>query len=298
MQYVQRSFALLSVVASFLMAQIPQPKVEVQDFQAVHTPESAFIFHNSPSISVRINAHSDKIQPYEPIFLEIEALDTKTCGACRFVNLSTGDLRLVIDAGKGQKQFYRPALKTCWFGQVQPEVRKSHETVILSAGNIVTRNPGNLRLFLCDGANNIVSNLLEIVVRPSSKREKIWAEEASRYPAEYGMFLYLGGGDHLANGRRIVERMSKSGTAYAPWARSIMACNHSQNYTDWKSMKIVRKADLYLAMNELPQEGVPPGILDQIKNNIQSVAQSGGASRDVSEKALRDIEGRVKAYHR
>jgi hypothetical protein len=296
MYLTKLSPTLCLVSVALIFGQIPPSKTEAPNLKVYHTPESLPSFSDKPEKQVRLSAYSSQVVAFGPVFVEIEAIDTTNCSECKFTDLSTGDLKLVIENGNNERRFYRPVFQACWFGQVQPIVLKSHETVIISAGEIVTRDPGRIRLFVVDGHNRIVSNRVEVRVEaPASKEDVHWVEEARKQASEYGLFVYFGGGDHLANGRRIVEGMSIHSGRNATWARAILACNHALSARDMKQMKIVRKADVDLALSELPQEGVPPGLLHQLAKNIRIAAYNGDDPGHASDKALRIIETRLQA---
>jgi hypothetical protein len=185
----------------------------------------------------------------EPLYLMIGSTSTMPPA------LEEGTLSLSIQGPEGEVRDYRPPLRF----RARPDtiavsnpsiaepksvtsVRLRFARVIAADSGLVFRKPGRYRLQLLSplsaGPSSPripLSDSLAIEVRmPRRQADRRAYAILSRDPKEYGLAVYLEGGQQFRSGMAIIREMAGFPNAYRRTARFVLASDWSQDYTDYQ----------------------------------------------------------------
>lgn len=237
-----------------------------------------------------------EVKRFEPLYLRMDLVDAAGCAGCEFGPLEMTEMRLSITYPDGSVGRYAPPIKGCRFDHAAdfaPDPT-AFSTVIISGGKVVTERPGRYKLVLLGPSETPVSDPLELTVSgdltlaESQLLETITPENSY----EYGLFVYFGGGDHLAKGLEVVNRMARSGTRYAVWAKPVLANNYAQAVYDWKTGRVKRAIDLQKVRENLPGEADP--VSENIRISVAGtlLAHKGYSGLDP------ELRSRISSIHK
>jgi hypothetical protein len=173
----------------------------------------------------------------EPIYLRIES------GNSPVPSLEEGTLFLAILGSGEPERIYHPPLRlrTAALGN-RPRPKASGERVrfariICADGQLVFRTPGRYRLRLVSipaGRSALSDSLTVVFTAPVNPADKKAYALLSRNPGEYGLAVYLEGGDQLKQGMAILGELAAFESAYARLASFVLSSDWSQDFTDYR----------------------------------------------------------------
>lgn len=194
----------------------------------------------------------------EPVYLRIQSAEPAT------PSLEEGTVLLAIKcAGEGER-IYRPPLRLRGTPAAPARMPESSggsvrfARIIFSDGELVFGKPGRYRLRLLsaassasagpgkvpgsgtsqtngDAAGLALSDSLAVVFRePTLPPDKQAYAIISRNPGEYGLAVYLEGGDQLRQGLAIMSDLAASQSAYSRVASFVLSSDWSQDFTDYR----------------------------------------------------------------
>ncbi|MEO7776604.1 MAG: hypothetical protein ABIY63_03680 [Fibrobacteria bacterium] len=181
----------------------------------------------------------------EPVYLRIQS-DINPVPA-----LEEGAFALVILGPGGPERIYRPPLRLRTAGsggRRLPGMDSAAERIrfariICEEDGLVFRKPGRYRLRL-----SALSDTLSIVFQaPATEADKKAYAVLSRNPGEYGLAMYLEGGDQLKEGMAIISELAASQSAYTRAASFVLASDWSQDFIAYSGTG-TRSLDLQKAL--------------------------------------------------
>lgn len=226
---------------------------------------------------VVINTEKDNYLVYEPIYLEIEFMKDKIPEGFYISALddeiSQIGLRITLPDGK-QIEY-----STMWKFSNFPSKEKDmiyFETVIVQKGEVITAKPGIYLLSIFNKSDNLqISNELSVqFVNPATSDQVEAIKSIQKNPNQYGLFMYLNGGDHLAEGKEIVETLAELETPVQEVARAVVAMNYSQLSYNWAKREIRREKDpvkvnnFFPKISELKKDQYMPKYLTLAASNL------------------------------
>lgn len=235
------------------------------------------------------------VRQFEPIYLKLERADPQRCPGCPLAPLEEGILKLQIKRPGEPSRLYVPPMMVCSKTDPDPGRTLVYQTVILSAGALVTADAGPLELTVLDATGAAVSNalMLQVLEAGAELRPDLAAAIAQHAPA-YGMYVYLAGGDHLPEGSRIVHALADAGSDYSRWARPILANNYARMSYDWTNQRVQRPADLGRVRTYLPAwtDGSSENIKMEIAQSLVTAYGVGNLDEPLRAR-LREFKQRV-----
>ncbi|MEO6039499.1 MAG: hypothetical protein ABIQ93_13885 [Saprospiraceae bacterium] len=196
---------------------------------------------------VQISLDKSIYLKYEPIYLKMEKTNPLKSGVV-VTPLEYDELLLEIQPPDGPKYLYRPMMHACILNSgTANENIVAFSTVILNRGNVVTDHSGSYTFSLIDRVHNSLGWPISVtVIEPTTKQDIEVKNTIEENPFQYGLFAYLEGGDHIAKGKEIFERIAAVNSGYRTKARAILAMNFSHDAIDAVTGKISRKKSIEL----------------------------------------------------
>lgn len=245
------------------------------------------------SAFVGISADKTDYLPYEAIYLTMELDEAAITEGFRWGALEdmNAEVTLFITPPDGDEFFYRPPMRV--EGAFEEVNTVEHATLILHGGKVITAATGPYRLIVRDSNGIPVSNELWLNVNePENPADSKAVKRIAAHAREYGMFVYLGGGDHITNGAAIAKELADGDSSFRPNARAVVASNYSQVYYDWKEKKVKRAPDLEKVMEYMP-EADDYRVCDAVKLRQLQLLEKKFKSKEFKAEFLL----KKKAYH-
>jgi hypothetical protein len=187
----------------------------------------------------------------EPLYLRIGSFTDAP------PSLEEGTVTLSIRGPDGEEREYRPPLRfrsqaaprpgpggsTAGPSTAAPPSRRYRMArVIASDGDLVFRKPGRFRLRLITPSRpasgspaEILSDSLILTLKAPALKQDVRAYGIIlRDPGEYGLAVYLEGGQQLRSGMAIIGELAGFPNAYRRTARFVLASDWAQDFTDFR----------------------------------------------------------------
>jgi hypothetical protein len=189
----------------------------------------------------------------QPVYLRMESQNAP------IPSLEEGTLLLGIrEEGDGER-IYNPPLHYRAGNASRKRIR--YARIICEEGQLVFRKPGHYRLRLLSRPDSgavagkpesflptALSDTLGITIRaPVTPEDKRAYALISRNPGEYGLAVYLEGGDQLRDGMAIISELAATNSAYTRIASFVLSSDWSQDYRAFPE-GTVRPLDLEKAL--------------------------------------------------
>ncbi len=218
----------------------------------------------------------------EPVYLRIGSREVRP------PSLEEGSLVLLLRGPDGKEREYHPPLRlrtrpvlppagTSVADQPAnanpPQERIRYARLIVADDSLVFRKPGRYRLrlvspisevpdsgrtVLSDSARRVISDSLIIAFSlPVRKADKRAYSILSRNPGEYGLAVYLEGGQQFKSGMAILGELADFPNAYRREAAFVLTSDWAQDFTDYHGGSS-RRLDLAKAM-AMAQWDLQPG---------------------------------------
>ncbi len=259
---IQAGLAFRKLQGAFIAAQLAV---------ATASPVAALpVAAGSPLINLAAERESYLLG--EPIYLRMESQRAPV------PSLEEGSFLLAIQAAGEPEWIYHPPLRyragPAKYADTTARARDGvpmhsdperirFARIICADGELVFRKPGRYRLRLIalpsaeePGAKRaappasgpVVSDTLTVSFRdPSSAADKKAYSILARNPGEYGLALYLEGGDQLRDGMAIIAELAASQSAYTRAASFVLSSDWSQDFNDYAG-GLSRPIDLQKAL--------------------------------------------------
>ena len=256
----------------------------------------------------------------EPVYLRIES-DLPVAA------LEDGAFILAIQGESGPERIYHPPLRYrgggAPIGKPVSQIRKPgiaagaavggdprrhfrFARLICADGQLLFGKPGRYRLRLAspqpdsavggakvEAAGAALSASISIAFsEPSSQADKLAYAVLSRNPREYGLAMYLEGGDQLREGMAIISELAATQSAYTRAAAFVLSSDWSQDFRDYQGPGS-RSLDLQKAM-AWAQWDMRAGWYIPLKNAYRlasGLEAHGNAAMPGSDAAKRRISG-------
>jgi hypothetical protein len=233
----------------------------------------------------------------QPVYLRIGSADGPP------PSLEEGVLVLSIQGPDGTERDYNPPLhyRSGPAGEGSPRVRFAR--VIASDGALVFGKPGRYRLRLrpppsagADSGRRALSDSLSLVFAPPKReQDKRAFDLLSKDPGEYGLAVYLEGGQQLRSGMAIIRELASFPNGYRRMAAFVLSSDWSQDFIDRRGGGS-RPLDLAKAL-EYAQWDLAGGAYVPLRNafRLQAAADI-QAVRDSTAPALAETRRKLAAF--
>lgn len=250
--------------------------------------------------SVHISTDQRQYLVYEPVFLRISS-QTRGCAS-----LEEHECQLIIVRPDGLEITYRPPAHFDSFG-VPNFDRVAYSTITISSGSPVFDKPGSYSLRLwslcpdesCAGREPLSNEIVLSFDLPQTSDDVSAYKLIATSPASFGLFAYLKGGDHIAEGYQIAREVANLDSRYSDICRFLLSCNWARPHYDYatgqlRPARMEKAAEYAQCRNPLAPAYIRLANAAALKSGMSQLQKDGLTSDAQTEADIGSLVGGVR----